>query len=463
MAGSTTIEVPLVAMADLVPTQRYRLVLFNETGSHLLLQDRDLLPEMSIPSFTRPAEEITSRLKDVWGLPAVVLWTQPIATDVNHYYAVLEGCKLDWRIRQGLDWVAIQTAATCLNEVQAKAVEECHAKALKLPMCVDSEPFSRLGWIYGVQEWIEDVITPRAITGFSQLGGSENTAIVRFETTESPVWFKAVGEADPQEFQTTQILSTLFPKYLPRILAFDGSRKAWLMENGGQSLRHYQHLDAWKTVAQRLSALQIESLSRTSDLLEAGCCDMRSTTLLSLVDSFFEVMHDLMKRQTKSPPRPLEKRELFELEASLREALNELSALGIPDALGHSDFNPGNILITPDRCVFIDWSAAHVGNPFLTLEYLLAHRRRTCPAPQGEGQDLREVYAQCWLTRLQPEQTARALQLTPMVAVYASAISTNSWRDPQRLSRPEISGYLRSLGRIMKRESDSDGRGGFIA
>jgi hypothetical protein len=437
-----------------MPRQRYRLVLFNDSGSHVVLDNGHHLPEVTIPQFTRPAEQITSRLREELGIPTVLLGIQQSDLGEGIWHAILEGYKGDWGLPPGFGWNPISEAESRVNESDGSLVKARHAKAVRPHLGLDPAPFSRLGWIYSLQTWIQNIVGPAGIKPgrFLQLSGSDNTALVSFETSNVPLWFKAVGDADPQEFTNTQILSVLFSEYLPPVLALDTLHNAWLMESGGEPLGRHKDLATWMKVVQRLASLQIDSVTRSSDLLRAGCRDVRNTMLLDLVSPFFEVIDDLMKRQTTTAAPPLEKQELFEVATILREAIAESSELGIPDTLGHSDFNPGNILIAEDRCVFIDWSAAHVGNPLLTLEYLLAHRRRNCWHLLAEEHELREAYAQHWRIRVAPDRLARALQLAPLVAVYACAIYNNSWRDPARLARPEVAGHLRSLVRIMKRE-----------
>jgi aminoglycoside phosphotransferase (APT) family kinase protein len=139
--------------------------------------------------------------------------------------------------------------------------------------------------------------------------------------------------------------------------------------------------------------------------------------------------------------------------STITNALHLLGDIGIPYTLGHGDFNPGNILVEGDRCVFIDWAEAHVGHPFLTFEYLLAHLRMVRPTLTMREDSLREAYTACWQSTLCSADIERGLQLSPLIAVYASAISSNSWRDPERLAVPQVPGYLRSLTRRMSQES----------
>jgi thiamine kinase-like enzyme len=163
-------------------------------------------------------------------------------------------------------------------------------------------------------------------------------------------------------------------------------------------------------------------------------------------------MIHLMRQQVKNPPAPLTPSELNEVGDALNAALSELAAIGIPDVIGHSDFNPGNILLRGNRSVFIDWSAAHVGSPWLTLEYLIAHFRKSGSALPGHDALLRDIFREQWIDDIPYDALREAQELAPLVAVFASAVADDSWRNPVRLALPGVSGYLRSLARIMRGE-----------
>ncbi|MCI0724260.1 MAG: phosphotransferase, partial [Acidobacteria bacterium] len=229
----------------------------------------------------------------------------------------------------------------------------------------------------------------------------------------------------------------------------------WLMKDaGGLCLDELEDCSAWKRAATALAALQIRSIGKTGRLLEAGCKDLCISTLLALVDPFLDVMADLMKEQRKIPPPTLSREELSELSATLKQALQCLAALRMSDTLGHSDFNPGNIIVGRERCVFIDWAEAHVGHPFLTFEYFLAHLRKDYPHLVPFESDFRSAYSDTWNSIASPEQVAESFPFSPLVAVYAYAVSAGVWRDAERLKVPGIQGYLRSLTRRMKQEAD---------
>jgi hypothetical protein len=251
-------------------------------------------------------------------------------------------------------------------------------------------------------------------------------------------------------------LAELFPQYVPPLLATQPACHGWLMPDaGGPPLNEVEDSSAWKCAATALADLQVASIGAIDDLLDAGCRDLRAGTLLGLVDPFFEVIVHLMEQQTNVPPRILSRHEVSDLGKTLKNALRCLESLGIPDTLGHSDFNPGNILVGSERCVFIDWAEGHVSHPFLTFEYLISHIRKDYPALVQFEDPIRSSYAQRWQSVYLAELVSEAFLFSPLVAVFAYAVAGNSWREPERLKIPHVPGYLRSLTRRMKQEADS--------
>src|SRR5262249_47251492 len=144
------------------------------------------------------------------------------------------------------------------------------------------------------------------------------------------------------------------------------------------------------------------------ELLRAGCRDLSIPGLLEQVDPFLAVIADLMKQQTKCPPQILTRNELEQLGTTIKDALNCMTALQFPETLGHSDSNPGNIIVGGERCVFIDWAEAHIGHPLLTLEYFLAHIRKDYPQCKAFEADFRARYSRAWSTVVSQTQMTEA-------------------------------------------------------
>jgi len=127
--------------------------------------------------------------------------------------------------------------------------------------------------------------------------------------------------------------------------------------------------------------------------------------------------------------------------------------LGIPEALGHLDFNPGNVIVSATGCTFLDWAEAYVGNPFLTFQYLLEHFRRTGGNDLSRQSELTESYVGPWLRILSREVIYSALAVAPLLAVFSYATATQMLMDKPRLEDAQFAGYARSLVRRMYREA----------
>jgi len=443
-------------------TDCYRVILFNGAGTALLLQrqnDTYALPDIHIPKFTRPAEQITSVVRDTWGTKTVLLFAELFNSSQGPaYYAAMEEVQERWQAPSGMDWVPVHKAVSILLENgDGRILKSSHERAL-LQCSAESEPFSRLGWMRRLQEWVRTILAPRGIEilDFQQLNGGGAFSLVRFETTRKPVWFKAVGKPNLREFPNTLLLAELFPSYLPTLLATDPRVNGWLTENAGEStLSGVEDLKIFRKAVERLAHLQIASISNISKLLQAGCRDLRCKALTSLVGPFFEAMAGLMEQQTKSTPHPLTCQELSQVAATVKQALVLMDESGVPDTLGHSDFNLGNVLLDGEQSVFTDWAGAYVGSPFPTFEYFLAHVSNLRPTLTECEASLREAYIKPWLPLISEENRLRAVNLSPLVAAYAYAVCGNAWRDPERPADARGQGSLRSLTRRMKQEADS--------
>jgi hypothetical protein len=423
--------------------------------------DEYRLPRIEIPKFRRPAQEITQLLRSSRNVSSVFLFSGMLGKAANSsYFAVLESID-GLRLRpHGMDWFTIQHALSDLfsSSEERTALESSYRKATRAISSDQHEPFSKLGWMRKLEDWAKDVLSAQGyeLKDFQQMNGCETFSLIRFDTTQEPVWFKAVGEPNLHEYAISQALARLLPNYVPNILATKSEWHGWLMaDGGGVSLWDVQDLRAWESAVTTLAHMQIDSIGIEDEFLDAGCRDLRLGALLESVEPFFDTMADLMEQQTKVPPAILSRNQLAALAATVKDALQCLAVLGIPDTLGHSDFNPGNIIVGPERCTFLDWAEAHVGHPLLTYEYFLAHLRKDYPQLAARESELRAAYSRLWNSVVSPEQVSEAYLFSPLVAVFAYAASSSVWRDTERLKVPVFQGYLRSLTRRMKQEADS--------
>lgn len=456
-----------VAFTQQSEDETYRVVVRQKDTTDLLLVSTDkglLLPSVEVARWQRVAESLTAAMKKEWGYEVLCLFapnvTSPPAHSNGIHYQVMECYGRAEKYDTRTQWVPVSSLSEPLfaDSADYMAVQQCLAEWGSYAHGPAPGPFARPGWFGEVRSWVEEVIGPLGIqlkSNFSQFNASPSFSLMRLETDGPAIWFKAVGAPNIREFPITVALARLLPKYVPPILATRPEWNAWLtLEIKGSNLEETQETEAWKAAATALADLQIDSMGNESQLLSAGARDLRASTLSSILQPFLEVMAQLMKEQTKVPPVVLTKQELVALGEHIHDALSKLAQLGIRNTLGHLDLNPGNVIVSPSGCKFLDWAEAYVGHPFFSFEYLREHFRRSIGANAALESQLVTAYAEPWRARLPDDAVNDALALAPMLAVFAHAVGNEVWSDPEKLQQPATAGYLRSLTRRLKRESD---------
>jgi hypothetical protein len=447
-------------------SKTYRVVVLNRNGTEALVVCNGAkltLPCVEIAPWQRVAENLSATLKDHWGEEAICLFTLPhaqgIAGTCRHRYQVAEHWRKCGESRVPTRWVELGTTSASDFRDYGDHTALCRAVDHTRRRDGDSQdrPFVKLGWFKEFRDWIEAALDNQGLhlsQGFQQVSASPSFSLVRCETDGPAVWFKAVGKPNLREFHISSLLAERFPRFVPRFLGSRPEWHAWVSEEiVGTTLNEVKDISRWQIAAARLADLQLASRTEVAPFLSAGAHDLRITGLCDLVNPFFRVMRDLMKRQKKIPPAVLNEFELTILEERVLEALALLKELDIPSSLGHLDLNPGNVIVSSDDCRFLDWAEGYVGPPFLTLEYLLEHYRRTTEIGGALDRDISQIYYKRWEDRVPPDVLVKARAVGPLVAVFAYAVADEAWMQPEQLEEQKNAGYLRSLARRMWREA----------
>jgi hypothetical protein len=441
-----------------------RVILFGRNGTEVLLKIAEpafSFPAVEIPRWERLAENLTAAVRRDWGCDAICLFTPNHSSEDGNsngkHYEVMECLHEERRAREAV-WKSIRslTEQSFQHKTEFRMFDQCLRESQSYERD-PSSPFAKRGWLAELRRWAAEVIRPMGLelTGpFCQYNSGPSFSLIRFETNGPAVWFKAVGGPNQREFPVTLKLSRQFPKYLPELLGARADWNSWFsLEAPGTNLGETQEIALWERAAETLARLQIESVAKTDSILDAGAHDLRTETLSNLVHPFLAVITQLMEQQTKFPPLVLSLQELSLLGLRTEDSLTLLEDLGLPEVLGHSDLNPGNIVVATDQCVFVDWAEAHVGHPFLSFEYLRQHLRRTIGTDFALESRLARSFSAPWRQLFPGEIIAEALALAPLAAVFAYAVGNDAWKDQQRLREPEVAGYFRGLARRMNREA----------
>jgi hypothetical protein len=442
----------------------HRVIITRRRGAEILRISTGAdwtLPCVEILSRHRPADQITDRVREQYGLDAycVLNLTHPESDKDGRErrYVVMEVIDSDENAPGGCQW--FRPSGTRPQVLESAEDDVAIQEALRQtgPRAARTQPFSQLGWLDDLLAWVRRELNPLGLQlsgAIHQFNAGPTFSLIRMETNGPAIWFKATGEPNRHELSVSQRLSRLFPNFVPEILAVHFTWNGWLAkEASGTLLSSLNEAFDWKRVAETLAELQIASVPTCTELLNSGCRDLRLPNIAESVDPFIVRMSDLMVAQTKRPPEPLTDENLELLGEKLKSACALLQESGLPDTLGHVDFNPGNIIVSPTGCCFLDWAEGCVTHPLVTFEYLREHTRRAFLGDDAVIEQIVSAYLQPWRSRVSADTITQALAISPMIAVFVAAIVDSTWSSVDPLLDSDAASYFRSLTRRMFRES----------
>lgn len=451
---------------DQIGSDNYCLVVTRRNASEILVTAHDSLvslPCVEILRGSRVAEQLTTEVARKWGLPTYCLFIPRIlasdGTAQRSQCVLMEAIEHNDDAPQGTYWTpSAQFAEEFTGPVEDReAVEESLRELDSYSLETQVGPFGKAGWLKHLLDWSQEQLSPfglRVGTNYRQLNASPKFSLIRLETNGPAVWFKATGEPNLHELPITLCLARLFPGFLPPIVGVHSAWNAWLsVEVSNLTLDQCTEISVWEDVMKDLAELQIASIGKSSEIVAAQCMDLRLPNLCDLISPFLNRMAELMDLQEKQCPPALTVMDLHFLRAGLQEAISHLQDLRFPDTLGHVDLNPTNILVSSPRCIFLDWAEACVTSPFITFEYLAEFVRRSAIQDRDKCDRVAASYLRPWQSFHSLDDLTRALELSPLLAVFTYAVAGSAWCSPDTLRDPSSAGFLRSLTRRMHREA----------
>jgi hypothetical protein len=444
--------------SDHKATQTYRLIVIRRcAGEIFALKNKEcVLPRVEVLRQRRTAEQLTAETKRIWGLETcclIILDSDPSQVAC----AVMECVTGDESVADGTQWMPSDATGEWPEFSEAVLIRYALAELASVASGEKPGPFARAGWLQELFRWADAQTAPLGLrlTGeFQQFSASPTSNLVRLTTENGALWFKAAGELNAHELGVTVRIAHRFPQHVPVILGIHTAWNGWLsIEAPGTPLDELTHCAAWEKAAETLGELQLESIGKCAELVEAGCKDMGLVRVQEAIAPFLARMDEFMHAQERNSPAPLSSSELGSLGDALSEAFSQLRSFGFPDTLGQLDCNPGNIVVSPDHCTFLDWAEACVTNPVITFEYLRRHLRRSgVEEPVAEARIV-AAYLRPWTSLFSPEEFLRAMTVASPVAVFVHAVARDTWRTLNPTSNASVAGYYRSLTRKMFRDT----------
>jgi hypothetical protein len=432
----------------------YRLVLVLSGSRTILAAEnagRTELPRVSVSVGERSVEQLNRIMTERWGISTVVL-DIALCNLTGTPCAFLEvrnrarGTQVDGLQPIRLD--ALPPGIMSDDETILLSDLWSHESS-------SNGVFTRIGWLDAVQQWIQASVSDRHLSfngDVRQLNAGSGFELCRLGVHDGPAyWVKGVGAPNLREFGITKALAKCVPRYLPPIIAMREEWNAWVMEEAGLPLEEDFTLPRVQQAVQALAELQLDSIPHIERLRRGGCSDCTLLELDAHLSEIREFLQEAMGRQTSTKVTPLDRERLVELEAILREACFKMQELDIPDALIHNDINFGNILVSDNRCFFIDWAETQIGNPFLAFQHICAQVTRNVSEADVWLHVMRRTYRERWQNWLSVSQINKAFALMPILAIASYLFGRGNWLDSSSRDDPQFQPYARSLARYIDR------------
>jgi hypothetical protein len=438
----------------------HNLIILLCGGTQVLMwRDQGLqLPEVGVNGKMKFAQQITEAIRTQFGLETVYLFPETTSPLHNgeHHYQVLELLN-DAEVTSGLEPVAVGSINS--QDVEPDTVLAIRTAVERCFHADSNSRFEHFGWFEQLQEWVERELRAhgRSLSNrFQHVKGSGKSILVRFETDQGAVWFKAPPQLRAHELGTTLLLSELCPEQLPRILATKPDWNGWLMEEVGVSLHDIpvaRH--PYRQIVEALAELQIRTSSATDRLKESGCRECGLISLETQIDPLIVTIQQVMKQQSTPNPRPLQEREIQDLRHHLHAACEYLGEFQVPDTILHGDLTDGSILAEGERIAFTDWEQAYIGNALFNFQYICAYQETHHPESVTTLRSLRPTYLERLEQAFDVRELTRAFVVVPLLTLLADICGTSSWSHPDFQSDPDGGKYLRSRARQMFRETQA--------
>ncbi len=434
-------------------TEHRIAVIVPESGAVLAVRDIGdyRLPRISIPQGVNLTHALRNALRSQWDLPVLIL-----------EYVIAQGSMPSCAIAQLL----LPATSTAFFEVMpsqlapGELTEEDLSALLSILEGKALSLFSRMGWLNEVVCWVERA-TRQSLGSqedIEQVRAGGGTALVRFRMQGgNDYWLKAAGEENHSELPITKLLSTICEEYLPELVDSRSDWNAWLMAGQALAIERLPQeplalFNFLEDAIVSMAELQLRTVGRERELLEAGAFDQRSYIFATRSEEIFECIEEVMGLQTSTKVPRIERRRLRELREILERVSELQNDLGIPDTVLHGDLNCANILAGQGHCQFIDWCEAYVGNPLISFEHLLLlHQGSPSIQRETNARRLKDCYKARLAQVCDPRAIERGFLYAPMLAAYSTLHGRGDWPGTPMRRDPRCQASIRSIARYLDR------------
>lgn len=445
--------------ATMGTSQEYRVVVARRDTRKVLALHLDggmRLPRVPVSYRDRPAECLQTAMRDKWALPIFVTDYVDAANSLTYC-----PCAIAEPLTPIVDSTFVETDVSALagGELTEAEVQELVSRFES--RYNTGNPVGELGWIDLAYEWAQTSIGKKlaAKSAIKQYNVGAGFALVRL-TTEcgEPYWIKATGSPNKHEYQITNLVASIAPEVVPRLVKSRDDWNAWLMEDAAQPARASGKVSAQADAAWKATEalVRIQSASRTqvSNLLAAGAFDQRFVARADTIDEIFEYLCECMTLQVSDKSPRLDSRTLTRIKQFYLSGCARFDKATVPMTLLHGDLTGGNVVCDEHGAKFVDWCEIYIGYSISSLHHLqMFFQRLGCE--QLTLLNMAKCYRNEWKRLGEFAFPDDALSYAPLFAAMSALYGRGTWlRDREQRERTSRRSYARTLARHMARALD---------
>ena len=224
------------------------------------------------------------------------------------------------------------------------------------------------------------------------------------------VWLKAVPGFFAHE---GALLARLAGERVPVLLGHDGGRSL-LAEIPGDDL-YDAGLPQLLEMVSLLVGIQASWRDRVDELLALGLPDWREPALSPAIADTLDRTADELSADDRAA--------LAQFMRGLPDRFRQIAGCGIGDTLIHGDFHPGNFRGDGNALTLLDWSDSGVGHPLLDQPAFLTR------VPDDTLAAIRDRWLSQWREAMPGSDPARAAGLLAPIAAARQAVTYRNFLD----------------------------------
>lgn len=318
--------------------------------------------------------------REAWGLDLELIYAMDVREHDELLFVALEVLSHDPELPSDLKWFEPAESVDLLDSVQ-QAFVEAHFAGQEMNDKTQFLPWMSSEWMNSAKTWIIEQMEHLGVSVISvdHVKCSFLGKVLLINTDSGRFYFKAVSGSFCREIEITAALSKWCVECAPELVSYDLERK-WMITREVVGPDFYNNTDMaiWESVIGTYARFQKRSVQLFNSQDYSPFYDSRPSVVATYIDWMVGAIEKLQEGYFE----PLDQGEidrLRELAPRLEGICHELEGCGVSNALDHSDLHPGNIVITQEGPVFMDWAWSCVTNPFLSM-CLLFHEKKL---PEG--------------------------------------------------------------------------------